>query len=146
MDYPKEKPPRRDFILWEEAIRQIVPAGGIQDRLGNFNHIGFKKWEWCYDEDNNRLLHYKGERMAIYRKSQQERYVHMANRWTLLRENRISNDCGLVCSIREVSTRTVAIMSTAAAPHPPDLPTCFLDVLVEWGSTWMWENLRLIRN
>ena len=82
--------------------------------------------------------------MDVYRKSQQERYVHMANRWTLSRENRISDDCGLVCSIREVSTRAVAIMLTVAAPHPPDLSTCFLDVLVEWGSTWMWENLQLI--
>ena len=24
------------------------------------------------------------------------------------------------------------------------MPTCFLDVLIEWGSTWLWDSLRLV--
>ena len=31
--FPKEKPPNKDFKLWRMALRQIVPAGGIPDRL-----------------------------------------------------------------------------------------------------------------
>ena len=24
------------------------------------------------------------------------------------------------------------------------MPTCFLDVLIEWGSTWLWDYLHLV--
>ena len=24
------------------------------------------------------------------------------------------------------------------------MPTCFLDVLIEWVSTWLWDSLRLV--
>ena len=34
--FPKEKPPNKDFQLWSMALRQIVPAGGIPDRLGRY--------------------------------------------------------------------------------------------------------------
>ena len=25
------------------------------------------------------------------------------------------------------------------------MPTCFLDVLIEWGSTWLWESLLIFK-
>ena len=31
--FPKEKPPNKEFQLWKMALRQIVPVGGIPDRL-----------------------------------------------------------------------------------------------------------------
>ena len=31
LTFPKERPPKKDFRLWEMALRQVVPAGGIQD-------------------------------------------------------------------------------------------------------------------
>ena len=34
--FPKEKPPRKDFRLWKQATAQLILAGGIMDRLGNF--------------------------------------------------------------------------------------------------------------
>ena len=40
--FTKEKPPRKDFWLWQQAIAQIIPAGGIMDRLGNFKHSRIK--------------------------------------------------------------------------------------------------------
>ena len=42
--FPKEKPPNKDFQLWRMALRQIVPAGGIPDRLGRLTHSGYKIW------------------------------------------------------------------------------------------------------
>ena len=42
LNFPNERPPQKDFRLWARALRQIVPAGGIQDRLGRFRHKGYK--------------------------------------------------------------------------------------------------------
>ena len=38
----------------------------------------------------------------------------------------------------------VAINSIATPPCLQEMPTCFLDVLIEWGSTWLWDYLRLV--
>ena len=38
----------------------------------------------------------------------------------------------------------VAITSTAPPPCSQEMPTCFMDVLIEWGSTWLWDYLRLV--
>merc|ERR1711966_10608 len=35
LNYPNEKPPRKDFALWVVAIQQVVPAEGIMDRLAH---------------------------------------------------------------------------------------------------------------
>ena len=44
--FPKEKPTKKDFQLWRMALRYIVPAGGIPDRLGRLTHNGYKIWNW----------------------------------------------------------------------------------------------------
>ena len=40
--FPKDKPPQRDFDFWNLAPRQVVPVGGIVDRLGHFSQEGYK--------------------------------------------------------------------------------------------------------
>ena len=62
LKFPNKRPPRKDFKLWEKALRQIVPAEGIMDRLGAFKHEGYKIWPWCYDPTSYRLLHRKQTR------------------------------------------------------------------------------------
>ena len=44
LQFPKEKPSNRDFVLWGQALRQLVPTGGILDRLAHFRHKGYKVW------------------------------------------------------------------------------------------------------
>ena len=41
LKFPKENPSNKDFDLWGQALRQLVPAGGIMDRLGRFRHEGY---------------------------------------------------------------------------------------------------------
>ena len=67
--FPKEKPPNKDFQLWRMALRQIVPAGGIPDRLGRLKHKGYKIWIWRWDLEGNRLIHFKGKVMDVYKPS-----------------------------------------------------------------------------
>jgi hypothetical protein len=38
----------------------------------------------------------------------------------------------------------MAIVLVAAPPDPVTMPESFLDVLREWGNTWIWDSLRLI--
>lgn len=54
------------------------------------------------------------------------------------------NESGEPCSVQESTGGRVAIVSVASAPEPISLPESFLDVLCEWGNTWMWESLRLL--
>ena len=56
LNFLKEQPPNKDFTLWKAAIRQVVPVGGIMDRLGNLTQDGQKIWNWLPDGDNSRLL------------------------------------------------------------------------------------------
>jgi hypothetical protein len=38
---------------------------------------------------------------------------------------------------------TVRISSLATAIPEKDVPECFLEVLDDWGHTWMWKNLQV---
>ena len=80
--FPKEKPPRKDFWLWKQAIAQLIPAGVIMDRLGNFKAPPHEKWEWRLDNEDTRLLHIRGEVMDMYKPSQVGRYATTPNQWT----------------------------------------------------------------
>ena len=46
LTFPKEKSSNSDFHLWRMALMQIVPIGGIPDRLGRLNDKGYKIWDW----------------------------------------------------------------------------------------------------
>ena len=67
--FPKEKPPKKNFQLWRMALRHIVPARGIPDRLGRLTHKGYKIWDWRWDLEGKRLIHFKVEVMDVYRPS-----------------------------------------------------------------------------
>ena len=67
LQFPKENPPNKDFVLWGQALRQLVPAGRIMDILGCFRNKGYNFWTWRHDEQQGRLLHLKGETMDLYR-------------------------------------------------------------------------------
>ena len=75
--FPKEKPPKKKFQLWRMALRQIVPAGGIPDRLGRLTHNGYKIWNWRWDLEGRRLIHFKGDIMDVYRPSNLLVMVHL---------------------------------------------------------------------
>ena len=82
--------------------------------------------------------------MDVYTKSQQKRYINKSNRWTRSATNLPTQKRGTPCSTREVSRLTVALTSTLEDCPPKDIPTYFLDVLLEWSCTWMWDNAQLI--
>ena len=66
LNFPNECPPQKDFRLWAKALRQIAPAGGIQDRLGRFRHKGYKVWDWRLDVLGGRLLRNTDQGLEVY--------------------------------------------------------------------------------
>ena len=141
LTFPKEKPPRKDFTLWKLALWQIVPIGGIPDRLGRLTHDGYKVWDWRWDQDRNRLLHSKGNTMDVYKHSNLPRFSNTPNRWTRTRTGRVLEKGGLVCTVREVGLAVVAVASSAEPPREKVMPTKIKEVLKEWGCMWMWKSL-----
>ena len=82
LKFPKERPPKKNLLLWEMALRQVAPAGGIQDCLGRVLNLDCKVWNWRWDLEGQRLLHLKGDKMDVYVASNLPRMEGIANRWT----------------------------------------------------------------
>ena len=143
-NFPNERPPRRDFLLWERTIRQLVPSTGINDRLGPLIADGHKLWSWRYDIERGDLMHIKGDLMDVYRQSQLPRYQNVRNRYTRILCNQPAARSGDICTIRKVAPAVVAIASTTKDPPLKSAPECFLEVLEEWGQLWMWDSIRMI--
>ena len=137
--FPKEKRPRRDFWLWQHAIAQLITAGGIMDRLGNFKAPPHKIWEWRLNNYDTRLLHIKGEVMDVYKPLQVERYTTTLNRWTRVQIAIPTAKVGQYCGIREVAPAVIAVLSHTDPPPSPLKNDSFLEVLIEWGCTWIWD-------
>ena len=140
LNYPNEKPPWKDFELWATAIQHIVPAEGIMDRLGRFNHEDYKIWPWRYDSTAERLLHRTDEGIDVYRKVTQTR-TRSSNRWELLADAQPINFSGKICTVQEADQGRHIIISTASAPKQKQMPHTILEVLAEWGSTWLEESI-----
>ena len=140
---PKEQSPNKDFTLWKTAIRQVVTSVGIMYRLGNLTQYGHKIWNWGHDEDNSRLLHDIEGVMNIYKETQIYWHRNTMNCCTQVSTNKPAEINGNICSVREVALALVAITSTATPPCLQEIPTCFLDVLIEWGITWLWDSIWL---
>ena len=140
-NFPNERPPRRDFLLWERTIRQLVPSTGINDRLGPLTTSGHKLWPWRYDMERRTLTHIKGRVMDVYKPSQLPRYQNVRNRYTRLHSDQPTENSGVICTVRTVAPAVVAVVSTTSDPPPKEVHECFMDVLEEWGYLWMWDSI-----
>ena len=52
---------------------------------------------------------------------------------------------GEYCTVKQVSLGlgVYTVVSHAPRPQATTEPTAFWDVVESWGSTWMWDNLRI---
>ena len=142
--FPRENPPAKDFRLWERALKQLVPAGGITDRLRQFQHEGYKIWPWRFNASSARLLRDRQDGfMDVYRRVE-GMATRSTARWELREEEVAFKDVGKICTVRNVKHEQKVVMSAAEPPRPREIPMTILEVLEEWGCTWMWNSLRLV--
>jgi hypothetical protein len=50
---------------------------------------------------------------------------------------------GDYCSVKELDDGSVQILSHSPPFLASDAPSNFLDILKEWGCTWLWRNMRM---
>jgi hypothetical protein len=139
LQFPRECPPARDFRLWRQAIQQLVPAGGLPVHLGRSLHEGYKKWEWRVNTEEKYLMHYTNSGMDVY-----EPASDSARKWRRIYEGCDAEIVGLPCSVRDGGPNNVKVLVVGGEPDAVTIPESFLDILREWGNTWMWKSLRLV--
>lgn len=107
-NFPNERPPRRDFLLWKRTVQQLVPSTGINDRLGPLSTAGHKLWPWRFDIEKGILMHIKGNLMDVYKQSLLPRYQNVRNRYTRLLCDQPVETSGDICTVRDVAPAVVA--------------------------------------
>ena len=142
LSFPIERPPRRDFNLWQTAIRSIRALGG-RLHLGNYVTQGHKIWAWSYDLESMTLFHRKGDLVDIYKPSDFRGARTRANRYSRTRHDQCIPPRGGPCTVEEAGLGIYKIMSFTTMPPQVAHPETFLEVLEEWGSMWMWKDMRL---
>ena len=90
-----------------------------------------------------RVLHRSGEGIEVYGKAIQAR-TRSSSHWELLEDAQPMEFAGKICTVRGAGQGRQVIISTASAPRQKQMPNTILEVLSDWGSTWMWKSLRLI--
>ena len=141
--FPNTNPPRKDFQLWETALRQIVPPQGLLDRLKEFFHEGYKIWLWRYDPSGPSLHYLRPVGMDVYQKVQGA-CTHSTTCWELTQEGATRDESGKWCTVQHNGNDRQVILSMVGQPCPKEMPETILDVLREWGCIWMWRSLCLI--
>ncbi len=139
LKFPKEKPARADFLLWNEALVQLIPPGGLPVRLGRCLHKGYKIWDWRVSREEGYLLHYKGTTMDVYQPTSAS-----SRRWQLTQEDVNTEVMGRPCSIREVGDNLRVVTSVAPAVDTVIEPSSILEVLRGWKQGWFWRKIEVI--
>ena len=90
------------------------------------------------------MIHCKGDVMDVCRPSSLPRMVNVVNRWTRTRIGQALEQCGQVCTIREVELAVVAVVSNTDPPRKEIMPAKIKEVLKEWGCTRLWKHLDVV--
>ena len=64
--------------------------------------------------------------------------------WEMTNEGQPQENCGKLCTVETVAQGKKVIVSQVSGAKEQTMPTTILEVLEEWGCTWMWKSLRLV--
>jgi len=140
--FPYEDPSIEDLHVWIEALACLSPHGRLHHnlRLGDWKTAGHKFHEWRFNEEEDKLLCYYGDHyMDVYTSLGRNRYS-----LDEVQQDRIQ--CGVACTVSELSPGTFRVLSRAAIPSNPPPPDTLWEVLQEWGGEWLWDDLELSGN
>jgi hypothetical protein len=138
--WPTEHPTASDFQMWRDAIMAICPSRKTGTRLDVFTAPTHRIWEWLWDETSGCLRRSSadGETEDVFLAGRKPNRFYYS-------ETRPSTRGGNICSVEPTHAGQVqggwrlTSVAQAATPAPP--PHTFMDVLLSWGNTWLWDNL-----
>jgi hypothetical protein len=114
------------------------------DGLGKMVHEGHKVWEWRFDRTNERVLRENGGTVEIYVKNDHGSGDRGCNSIYSFSHTDSVDLTGLdICSITPVTESCLKVSSHIKDMVNNLVPETFLDVLDDWGCTWLWEKLRV---
>ncbi len=137
LNWPKEAPTTADMMLWKEALEDICPSRRCLNCLGQYvaKSHQVREWRWC--ALLNKLLRYYQDAasMDVYKNTTKKLNKYMKSFPTprVVRGN--------ICSVDEIQPGVFRITSTAQEAQDPAKPTTFVEVLREWGCSWLWEYM-----
>ncbi len=133
--FQQERPPRRDFNLWQRAVLLLASRGRPDSRLGRLVAKGHKIWHWQYNLEKAQLYHTKGAVMDIYTAA--DGHARWANKWRCTIRNHPQRDFGVICSVRNKPNGEKTIICYTDLPPPTLPPTDFWEVLHRWQQIWL---------
>ncbi len=139
LNWPKEEPTAEDMALWKDALEDICPSRRHLNCLGHFvsKSHWIREWQWC--GGTNELLRYPLERteMTIYLNT-----TRKFNQYTeAAAVQRITQ--GEMCSVDEVQPGVFRVTSIAQEGREVPVLETFMEVLREWGCSWLWEHMSI---
>ena len=66
------------------------------------------------------------------------------NKFALDGENQPVEEMGDYCTVKGMAVGTMKVKSRAQCEMKEGVPMNFLEVLREWGQTWMWDDMQVI--
>jgi hypothetical protein len=142
--FPQEKPLQGHLHLWRECLYSLAPCRRLTQQVGDFKSKGYKIWDWRYDEKASRVNHHKGHVMDIYILSLVPGYIRRPNCWTRAQLGVPLEEKEEYCTVKQVSLGVYKVVFHSPIPQAMMDPTAFWDVVKSWGSTRMWDNLRIM--
>jgi hypothetical protein len=81
--------------------------------------------------------------MDVYPRAVLAPYHNNPRRYSKYGSDRERIHYGNACTVEEVDTAIYRMVSFATLPAPPTPPTTLSEVLEQWGSMWMWDEMEL---
>lgn len=130
--------------LWKMALQQLAPGGRRATRLRDFVEQGHKLWEWSFDSEVGVVLRHvgMGREVELHIKDKELTAQHRNVRYSpngMVYQSHQSPPC----SIHAYTDGRIQVQYVANIPRAQLVPLSFLDVLKEWGCTWLWEDMQM---
>lgn len=142
--FGKQHIPPGHFRLWKQALQQLAPGGRRRRALGSFVNHGHKRWEWRYDPTDDVVLESLGndEGYTLYEKSEELTTQRRGDIYTEVATVYPTHDMS-ICLVKSFPDSSIQRLHTAAPAPSAATPSYFLEVLREWGCTWLWDKMKM---
>ncbi len=137
------KTPQGHLCLWRGCLYVLAPRRRPTQWVRAFKVNGHRIWDWQYEEEASRVYHQKGHVMDIYIPSLVPGYTRYPNCWTRSPIDVPLEEKGGYCTVKQANLGVYTVVLHTPRPWAMTEPTAIWNVVEGWGSTWMWDNLRI---
>jgi hypothetical protein len=142
--FAQQKIPPSHFNLWKQALHQLAPGGRRPRNLGKFIGSCHKNWEWRYVEGEDRLLRSVEGGMSHVEYSRANNDARRGRNARYVAGDTVTvENPGNYCCVREHADGSVQILSHIKPVLDSEAPANFMEVLKEWGCTWLWKDMKM---